>query len=318
MTKDLGVRNPSASLALCGLETTGVVRYNLGEAELVEMAVARGEATLTAHGALCAITGQHTGRSAKDKFVVRDASTEDQIWWDNNKPMLPEAFERLHADMMAHAREHDLFVQDLVGGANSAHALPSRVITEYAWHALFIRNLLIRPERKTLTEFMPELTIINLPSFRADPARHGCRSETVIAVNLAKKTGVDRRHLLRRRNEEVGVHRAQLPAAGQRRHADALLGQYRRLMATRVFFGLSGTGKTTLSADPSRTLIGDDEHGWSKTASSTSKAAATPRRSACRARPSRRSTPPPNASAPCSRTWSWTRMTRELISTTVR
>jgi phosphoenolpyruvate carboxykinase (ATP) len=87
MTKDLGVRNPSAGLALCGLETTGVVRYNLGEAELVELAVTRGEATLTAHGALCALTGQHTGRSAKDKFVVRDASTEDQIWWDNNKPM---------------------------------------------------------------------------------------------------------------------------------------------------------------------------------------------------------------------------------------
>jgi phosphoenolpyruvate carboxykinase (ATP) len=170
MSKDLGVRNPSAGLALCGLETTGVVRYNLGEAELVELAVTRGEATLTAHGALRALTGQHTGRSAKDKFVVRDASTEDQIWWDNNKPMAPEAFERLHADMMAHAREHDLFVQDLVGGADSAHALPSRIVTEYAWHALFIRNLLIRPERTTLTEFVPELTIINLPSFRADPA----------------------------------------------------------------------------------------------------------------------------------------------------
>jgi phosphoenolpyruvate carboxykinase (ATP) len=262
MTKDLGVRNPSASLALCGLETTGVVRYNLGEAELVEMAVARGEATLTAHGALCAITGQHTGRSAKDKFVVRDASTEDQIWWDNNKPMLPEAFERLHADMMAHAREHDLFVQDLVGGANSAHALPSRVITEYAWHALFIRNLLIRPERKTLTEFMPELTIINLPSFRANPARYGCRSETVIAVNLAKRLVLigGTSYAGEMKKSVFTALNYLLPAKGvMPMHCSANTGPDGD---TALFFGLSGTGKTTLSADPTRTLIGDDEHGW--------------------------------------------------------
>jgi phosphoenolpyruvate carboxykinase (ATP) len=181
MSEDLGVRNPSAGIDLCGLNTSGLVRYNCLEAELVELAVARGEAILTAHGALRALTGQHTGRSAKDKFVVRDANTDSQIWWDNNKPMTPEAFDTLHADMLAHAKELDLFVQDLVGGADEDNALNSRVITEYAWHALFIRNLLIRPDRADLTGFMPELTIINLPSFRADPARHGCRTETVIA-----------------------------------------------------------------------------------------------------------------------------------------
>jgi phosphoenolpyruvate carboxykinase (ATP) len=187
MSEDLGVRNPSAGIDLCGLNTSGLVRYNCLEAELVELAVARGEAILTAHGALRALTGQHTGRSAKDKFVVRDANTDSQIWWDNNKPMTPEAFDTLHADMLAHAKELDLFVQDLVGGADEDNALNSRVITEYAWHALFIRNLLIRPDRADLTGFMPELTIINLPSFRADPARHGCRTDTVIAVDLERR-----------------------------------------------------------------------------------------------------------------------------------
>ena len=109
MSKDLGLRNPSAEIGLCGLNTSGLVRYNASEAELIEFAVARGEAVLTAHGALRALTGQHTGRSAKDKFVVRDAATDGQIWWDNNKPMSPEAFDLLHADMAAHAKDHDLF-----------------------------------------------------------------------------------------------------------------------------------------------------------------------------------------------------------------
>ncbi len=262
MSKDLGVRNPSASLALCGLETTGVVRYNLSEAELVELAVTRGEATLTAHGALRALTGQHTGRSAKDKFVVCDASTEDQIWWDNNKPMAPGAFERLHADMIAHAREHDLFVQDLVGGANAAHALPSRIVTEFAWHALFIRNLLIRPERAALAGFMPELTIINLPSFRANPERHGCRSETVIAVNLAKGLVLigGTSYAGEMKKSVFTALNYLLPAKNvMPMHCSANAGPDGD---TAVFFGLSGTGKTTLSADPARTLIGDDEHGW--------------------------------------------------------
>jgi Phosphoenolpyruvate carboxykinase (ATP) len=159
MTEEFGIRNPAAGIDLVGLTGAASVRYNLREAELVELAVSRGEAKLTAHGALRALTGQHTGRSAKDKFVVRQPAVEDKIWWDNNKPMAPDAFERLHADMIEHAKGRDLFVQDLVGGADEAHALKSRVITEYAWHALFIRNLLIRPERAALSAFVPELTI---------------------------------------------------------------------------------------------------------------------------------------------------------------
>lgn len=262
MNEDLGVHNPSAGLDLCGLKTTGQVRFNFNEAELIELAVARGEAALTAHGALRALTGQHTGRSAKDKFVVRDAQTEDRIWWDNNKPMTPEAFETLHADMMAHAADRDLFVQDLVGGADKANALPSRIVTEYAWHALFIRNLLIRPDRATLAEFMPQLTIVNLPSFRADPARHGCRTETVIAVNLTRGLvliGGTSYAGEMKKSVFTALNYLLPPKGVMPMHCSANSGPDGD---TAVFFGLSGTGKTTLSADPSRTLIGDDEHGW--------------------------------------------------------
>ena len=262
MSKDLGVRNPSAGIGQCGLNTTGTVRYNSSEAELIELAVAGGEATLTAHGALRALTGQHTGRSAKDKFVVRDATTDSQIWWDNNKPMTPEAFETLHADMVAHAKDRDLFVQDLVGGADEENALNSRVVTEYAWHALFIRNLLIRPDRATLAEYIPELTIINLPSFRADPDRHGCRSETVIAVDLERKLVLigGTSYAGEMKKSVFTALNYLLPARGvMPMHCSANVGPEGD---TAVFFGLSGTGKTTLSADPKRTLIGDDEHGW--------------------------------------------------------
>ncbi|MBW3099113.1 phosphoenolpyruvate carboxykinase [Pseudohoeflea coraliihabitans] len=262
MFDELGIRNRAAGIALAGLQDAGTVRYNLRAAELVEHAIAQGEAQLTAHGALRALTGQHTGRSPKDKFVVRDATTEDSVWWDNNQPMDPEAFERLHADMLAHAKGMDLYVQDLVGGADEAHALKSRVITEFAWHSLFIRNLLIRPDAADLESYVPELTIIDLPSFAADPARHGCRSETVIAVNF------DRRIVLIGGTSYAGEMKKSvftvlnylLPEKNvMPMHCSANVGDDGDAA---VFFGLSGTGKTTLSADPKRTLIGDDEHGW--------------------------------------------------------
>ncbi|MFZ1682438.1 MAG: phosphoenolpyruvate carboxykinase [Rhizobiaceae bacterium] len=235
---------------------------NLTEAQLVEEAIRRGEAKLTAHGALVALTGQHTGRSAKDKFVVRDAASETRVWWDNNKPMTREAFDRLHDDMMAHAGGRDLFVQDLIGGADPAHALPVRVVTELAWHSLFIRNLLIRPDREALAGFQPRMTIVNLPSFRADPARHGCRTETVIAVDLARMivliggtsyAGETKKSVFTALNYLL-PERGVMPM-----HCSANAGPDGDVA---VFFGLSGTGKTTLSADPNRTLIGDDEHGW--------------------------------------------------------
>jgi phosphoenolpyruvate carboxykinase (ATP) len=259
---EIGKRNPACGIDAAGLTTSGRVHYNFGEPLLYEEAIRRGEAKLTAHGALIAETGQHTGRSAKDKFVVRDARTEPHVWWDNNKPMSPAHFETLLADFTAHARDKDLFVQDLIGGADSNTSLPTRVITEYAWHSLFIRNLLIRPSTADLDGFVPEMTIIDLPSFRADPARHGTRTETVIAVDLTRMIVLigGTSYAGEMKKSVFTALNYILPTKGvMPMHCSANEGPYGDAAA---FFGLSGTGKTTLSADPSRTLIGDDEHGW--------------------------------------------------------
>jgi phosphoenolpyruvate carboxykinase (ATP) len=167
--------------------------------------------------------------------------------------------------MLAHASGKTLYVQDLVGGADAQNALPTRVITELAWHALFIRNLLIRPKRETLNGFQQKLTIINLPSFKADPARHGCRSETVIACDLANGVVLigGTSYAGENKKSVFTVLNYLLPAKGvMPMHCSANVGNEGD---TAVFFGLSGTGKTTLSADPTRTLIGDDEHGWGET-----------------------------------------------------
>ncbi|MEZ5810288.1 MAG: phosphoenolpyruvate carboxykinase [Rhizobiaceae bacterium] len=257
-----GTRNPDCNTGLANLTNPARVFYNLVEPELYEEAVGRGEARITAHGALVALTGLHTGRSAKDKFVVRDANTEDRLWWDNNKAMDPAAFDALHADFAAHVEGRDLFVQDLVGGADDNNALPVRIVTEYAWHSLFIRNLLIRPAREALSTFLPKLTIIDLPSFRADPARHGCRGETVIAVDLSRMIVLigGTSYAGEIKKSVFTVLNYLLPETGvMPMHCSANLGGKGDAA---VFFGLSGTGKTTLSADPARTLIGDDEHGW--------------------------------------------------------
>ncbi|HHS89155.1 MAG TPA: phosphoenolpyruvate carboxykinase, partial [Rhodobacteraceae bacterium] len=204
-------------------------------------------------------------RSPKDKFVVRTPDVEDTIWWENNQPMDPAAFDRLHADMLDHMKGRDFFVQDLFGGADPANRLDVRVVTELAWHSLFARTMLRRPERGELDTFAAEFTIINCPSFKADPERHGCRSETVIALNFEKRL------ILIGNTEYAGEIKKSvftllnyiLPGKGiMAMHCSAnhAIGNP---VDTAVFFGLSGTGKTTLSADPSRVLIGDDEHGWS-------------------------------------------------------
>ncbi|WP_134681641.1 phosphoenolpyruvate carboxykinase [Paracoccus ravus] len=257
--------NPNCRLEDQGITGLGNVHYNLIEPALMNAAIARGEGKLGNGGTFLVSTGAHTGRSPKDKFVVRSASVEDSIWWDNNKPMSPEAFDLLHADMLAHMKGKDYFVQDLFGGADPALRLDVRVVTELAWHNLFIRHLLRRPEASELASFVPEFTIINCPSFKADPARHGCRSETVIALNFDKKliligntayAGENKKSVFTLLNyilPEKGV----MPMHCSANHAIGNPDD------SAIFFGLSGTGKTTLSADPSRTLIGDDEHGWS-------------------------------------------------------
>ncbi len=248
-----------------GIETRATVHWNLVTARLVELAVARGEGKLSADGPLVVETGQHTGRSAQDKFTVRDAETEDSVWWGkSNKPMDPAHFAALKADFLAALREKgDLFVQDLFGGSQPGHRVRVRVVNELAWHNLFIRTMLVRPEEVELKGFVPDYTIIDLPSFRADPARHGCRGETVIAVNLTEKLILigGTKYAGEMKKSVFGILNYLLPTAGvMPMHCSANMGDDGR---TAVFFGLSGTGKTTLSADPKRTLIGDDEHGWS-------------------------------------------------------
>ncbi|MFU8899829.1 MAG: phosphoenolpyruvate carboxykinase, partial [Roseinatronobacter sp.] len=259
--------NPNKRLEHQGVTDASEVHYNLLEPALVEAALKRGEGRLGLGGALLASTGTHTGRSPKDKFIVRTADVEDKIWWENNAPMSSDAFDRLYADMLEHVKGRELFVQDLYGGADPAHRLDVRVVTELAWHGLFIRNLLRRPAAEELAQFEPEFTIINCPSFKADPARHGCRSETVIALNLSKKLILIANTAYAGENKKsvFTLLNYLLPEKGiMPMHCSANHG-LNDVDDSAVFFGLSGTGKTTLSADPARTLIGDDEHGWSDT-----------------------------------------------------
>lgn len=170
------------------LETSSKIRRNLLPAELVEIALRRGEGQLASTGAFVVETGQHTGRSAEDvKYVVRDNETEKAIWWDNSKAMTEEQFDYLLADFITFAKHKDLFVQDLFAGADAEHRLNTRIVTEYAWHSLFIRNPLRRPEQSELASFVPEFTVVDLPSFRAAPLYHGTRTETVIACNFARR-----------------------------------------------------------------------------------------------------------------------------------
>lgn len=258
----------NVSLAAQGFPEPAVIHANLGTAPLIEHAVRNGEGVLAKDGPFVVATGKHTGRSAKDKFFVRDAQTEDTIWWGKtNVAMTPDHFAALKADFLKSLGEHDqLYVADLFGGSQAEHRVNVRVITQFAWHSLFVRTLLVRPTDEELAGFAPEYTIIDLPGFRADPARHGCRSETVVAVNFSEKLILigGTAYAGEMKKSVFGILNYLLPMNGvMPMHCSANIG---RDGDTAVFFGLSGTGKTTLSADASRTLIGDDEHGWSDTA----------------------------------------------------
>ncbi len=257
--------NPDFRLEDQGITGLGTVHYNLIEPDLIEAALRRGEGELGQGGAFLVSTGKFTGRSPKDKHVVKTASVADTIWWDNNAAMSEAGFDALYADMLAHMAGRDYFVQDLVGGADRAHAINVRMVTELAWHGLFIRHMLRRPEREELDEFVADFTIINCPSFMADPKKHDCRSETVIALNFDRKliliggteyAGENKKSVFTLLNYLL-PERGVMPMHCSANHATG------NPVDTAIFFGLSGTGKTTLSADPERTLIGDDEHGWS-------------------------------------------------------
>ena len=245
------------------LNSEGKGRTNNSATELVEHAVRRNEGALAATGAFAVQTGQHTGRSANDKYVVSDEETKTQIWWDNSKAITPAQFDRLLADFQAYANGKELFVQDLFAGADPTYQLPARIITEFAWHALFIRHLLRRPLKSQLDGFDPQFTVVNFPGFRADPQIHGTRSETVIACDFTRRmvliggTG----YAGETKKSVFSFLNYLLPSKGvMPMHCSANVGNDGD---SAVFFGLSGTGKTTLSADPRRTLLGDDEHAWS-------------------------------------------------------
>ncbi|MEO0818984.1 MAG: phosphoenolpyruvate carboxykinase [Pseudomonadota bacterium] len=259
-----GVFNERCRLEDMGLSGLAAVHYNLTEPALMEAALAAGEGELGIGGTFLCNTGKHTGRSPKDKFVVREPSVEADIWWENNTPMAPEAFERLYQDMVAHMKGGTYYVQDLFAGADPAHRLNVRMVNELAWHNLFIRHLLRRPERAELADFAPEFTVINCPSFKADPERHGCRSETVIAISFERRLVLvgDSSYAGENKKSIFSILNFLLPAKGvMPMHCSANHGVGAPEDAA-IFFGLSGTGKTTLSADPDRTLLGDDEHGW--------------------------------------------------------
>jgi phosphoenolpyruvate carboxykinase (ATP) len=264
----VGERVPAFQLKDQGIETGASLHWNLATAPLVEDAVRRGEGQLTKDGALLVDTGKFTGRSVKDKYVVRDATTEDTInWGPINQEMSPEHWATLKADFLAELRGQDeLYVADLYGGSQPEYRVNVRVINQMAWHNLFVRTLLVRPDASELAGYVPEYTIINLPSFKADPARHGCRSDTVIAVNFTEKMILigNTEYSGEMKKGVFGLLNFLLPAQGvMPMHCSANIGADGK---SAIFFGLSGTGKTTLSADASRTLIGDDEHGWSDTA----------------------------------------------------
>jgi phosphoenolpyruvate carboxykinase (ATP) len=242
------------------------VHRNLPPAQLIETAIKRGEARLAANGALVAVTGPHTGRSPKDKFTVDDAVTHDLVDWGRvNQPFAPERFEALLERVFEHLRARDLFVQDLHCGADPLYRLPIRVISEYAWHSLFVRQLFVRPEHAELADHAHEFTVVAAPEFVAVPERDGTRTgafiiadftHRIILIGGTKYAGEMKKSIFGVMNFLVPLRNV-LPM-----HCSANVGEDG---TTALFFGLSGTGKTTLSADPSRRLIGDDEHGWSAT-----------------------------------------------------
>lgn len=244
------------------LDAASQVHRNLSIDELIEKALERGEGVLAANGAFVSRTGKYTGRTPKDKYVVRDAATESKIWWDNNAPMDPDTFDKLREKAARHASGKELFVVDTFGGADPDHRISVRFIVEKAWHALFIKQLLIRPNSEELSLFKPDWTIADMSTLSADPKADDVRNEAVIALNFGEKQVLimGTQYAGEMKKSVFTILNYLLPLKGVlSMHCSANVGKDGD---TALFFGLSGTGKTTLSADPQRNLIGDDEHGW--------------------------------------------------------
>ena len=243
----------------------GSVSSNATAPVLVARAMQGEEGVLTADGAVSVRTGAFTGRSPRDKFIVRDALTQGSVWWDNAGAMSPQQFDLLLADVTNAMGGLGLFRQDLLAGADPRHQYGVTVLTPSAWHALFIRNLLIRPGEMVPAGDNPiPVTIVHAPHFHADPARHGSRSTTVIALDMSRNVVIiaGTSYAGEIKKSVFSLFNFHAPRQGVLpMHCSANLGQDGEAA---LFFGLSGTGKTTLSNDPARPLIGDDEHGWSE------------------------------------------------------
>jgi phosphoenolpyruvate carboxykinase (ATP) len=248
-----------------GLQPRGQLHWNSIPPELVQFAIRRGEGELADMGPFVAVTSPHTGRSPNDKFVVKEPSTEKDVWWGKvNVALDSEKFDLLLADVRHHLEEQpELFIQDLFAGADEAHRVRVRFVTPTAWHSLFVRNMFIRPEPIDLPTFEADFSVLHAPEFHADPAKHGTRTGTFIILNFAKRMILigGTRYAGELKKAIFTVMNYLLPKRGVlSMHCSANVGE---VGDTALFFGLSGTGKTTLSADPDRWLIGDDEHGWS-------------------------------------------------------
>ncbi len=257
--------NRTVGLDAVGITRTAGEHWNFSTAALYEEALRRKEGELSKDGALVCSTGRYTGRSPNDKFVVKEASSEANVDWGKvNKPIDPAKFDALLARMVAYAADKDLFVLDAYAGADPDYRLPVRIITEMAWHNLFVRNMFI-PELDPAKQLAhePQFTVIDIPSFKADPAVDGTLSETFILLNLARKLVIigGTQYAGEMKKSIFAVMNYLLPLRDTMpMHCSANVGKDGDVA---LFFGLSGTGKTTLSSDTNRGLIGDDEHGWS-------------------------------------------------------
>jgi phosphoenolpyruvate carboxykinase (ATP) len=260
----LATQVSTRSLGRHGLDAKGPVHWNPAPAALIEAAVRRGEGSLSSDGSFVANTTPHTGRSPNDKFVVREPASESHIWWGNVNVALDVAnYEILRKDVLEHLAEQELFVRDVWAGADSSYRVGVRAISPNAWHSLFVHNMFIEAAAAERNAFEPDWVILHAPEFQADPGRHGTRSSTAIVLNIAQKTVLiaGTRYAGEMKKSIFTVMNYVLPRRGVlSMHCSANVGKGGDVA---LFFGLSGTGKTTLSADPNRYLIGDDEHGWS-------------------------------------------------------
>jgi phosphoenolpyruvate carboxykinase (ATP) len=263
--KEFGIRSTKAGLQDIGIHAVKEAYWNMSPSELIEVALQNREGQLSDNGALMCDTGKFTGRAPKDRFIVEDDITKDKVWWgDINQPISEESFDRLYAKMIGFLTEKKVFVRDAYAGADKTHRLRLRVVNTEAWHNMFCYNMFIRPERYKLENFEPNFTIINCPEFLADPETDGTRQENFAIINFSKRiiliggsgySGEMKKGIFSVLNFLLPTEDNVFPM-----HCSANMGKQER--DTAIFFGLSGTGKTTLSADPERILIGDDEHGW--------------------------------------------------------